>query len=379
MKPFVSVLIPAHNAEPWIADAIRSALGQTWSRREIIVVDDGSTDATMAVAEQFSNQGVRVVTQTNSGASAARNTAIRLSQGDYIQWLDADDLLEPDKIATQIEALASCSSKRTLLSGAWGHFYYRTSKAEFSPSPLWHDLTPVDWLLTKMGQNHHMQPATWLVSRELTEAAGPWDTRLWRDNDGEYFCRVVLASDGIRFVPDAKVYYRRSGFNCITHIGRSNRKLESLYLSMVMHVEYLRSLEDSPRVRAACLSYLQNWLVYFCVDRPDLVEQLQGLAATLGGRLTAPRLAWKYAAVQQVLGRTTAHRCWTYAPMIKQSALRSWDRTLYRLEQVRREDHQQSARAYEKRNWPLAGMPAHSLKLSSVLAAMLKIVNDFWA
>jgi len=59
-----------------------------------------------------------------------------------------------------------------------------------------------------MGQHFWMQTATWLVSRELTEAAGPWDTRLLSDDDGEYFCRVILASDGIRFVPGARVFQR---------------------------------------------------------------------------------------------------------------------------------------------------------------------------
>jgi len=57
----------------------------------------------------------------------------------------------------------------------------------------------------QLGQNLYMQTATWLVSRELTEAAGPWDTRLLGDDDGEYFCRVLLASNGVRFVPEAKV------------------------------------------------------------------------------------------------------------------------------------------------------------------------------
>ena len=75
-----------------------------------------------------------------------------------------------------------------------GLFNYRTKRARFVPTSLWQDLSPVEWLLRKMGENLHMQTATWLTSRELTEAAGPWDTRLLSDDDGEYFCRVLLAS-----------------------------------------------------------------------------------------------------------------------------------------------------------------------------------------
>src|ERR1700738_3438980 len=200
MKPLVSILIPAFNAEAWIGDTIRSALAQTWQRKEIIVVDDGSTDQTLALARRFASKEVVVVAQENQGAAVARNHALSLSQGDYIQWLDADDLLDREKLTKQMEASRECPSNRTLFSSGWGYFAYRTDHAKFSPTSLWCDLSPVEWLLRKMGENPHMQTATWLVSRGLTEAAGPWDAGLSNDDDGEYFCRVILASDGIRFV-----------------------------------------------------------------------------------------------------------------------------------------------------------------------------------
>ena len=181
MKPLVSILIPAYNAEPWIADTLRSALAQTWAGKEIIIVDDGSRDQTLSVARQFASEVVSVVTQENQGASAARNKALELCQGDYIQWLDADDLIAPDKIAKQVETSERCGNDRTLFSSAWGRFYYRIDKASFASTSLWCDLSPVEWLIRKLGQNLHMPPATWLVPRELTQAAGPWDTRLSLD------------------------------------------------------------------------------------------------------------------------------------------------------------------------------------------------------
>jgi glycosyltransferase involved in cell wall biosynthesis len=326
MKPLVSILIPAYNAERWIAETIRSALGQTWPRKEIIVVDDGSIDITLSLARRFASKNVAVVTQPNQGASAARNKAYSLSHGDYIQWLDADDLLAPDKIAQQMEAAEQCHSKRTLFSSAWGYFMYRLSKAKFSPTPLWCDLTPTEWLFRKMSQNLHMQTDTWLVSRELTEAAGPWDTRLWRDNDGEYFCRVVLASDGIRFTPGAKSYYRRSGSNSVSYVGKSQKKLESLFLSMQLHIRYLRSLEDSERTRAACVKYLQTWLDNFYPERPDIVARLEQLAVSLGGKLEIPRLSWKYAWIQKLFGWTAAKRMRLALCGCKEDLLRFWDK-----------------------------------------------------
>ena len=200
-----------------------------------------------------------VVFQPNQGSAAARNKAFSLCRGDYIQWLDADDLLSPDKIASQVAAASQCLNQRELLSCGWGYFMYRPARTTFSPTALWCDLSPVEWLRRKMADNLHMSNSTWLVSRELTEAAGPWDPQLSLDDDGEYFCRVLLASMGTRFVPEAKVYYRRSGSGSLSQLEVSDKKLESQFRSIQMHIDYLRSLEDSEQTRAACLKYLQSW------------------------------------------------------------------------------------------------------------------------
>jgi len=332
MKPLVSILIPAFNAQEWITDTIKSAVGQTWPRKEIIVVDDGSRDQTLAIARQFASKEVSVVAHANQGAAAARNHAFSICQGDYIQWLDADDLLAPDKIARQMEAVDHGASKRMLLSSAWGRFMYRPQRANFVPTPLWCDLPPVEWLLRKMGQNVWMQTATWLVSRELTEAAGPWNTQLLGDDDGEYFCRVLLASNGTRFIPEARVFYRMSGTNSLSYIGRSDRKMEALFLSMQLHIGYLRSLEDSERVRAVCVRFLQDSLPWFYPDRLDIVKQAEQLAATLGGRLEVPRLSWKYAWIQKCFGWPLAKRAQILMRQRRGSMIRFWDKALSRFD-----------------------------------------------
>src|SRR2546423_13677748 len=129
MAPLVSILIPAYNAERWIAETIQSALAQTWPGNEVIIVDDGSLDRTLEVARQFASGNVLVVTQQNRGASAARNKAFELCQGDYIQWLDADDLLAPDKIARQMEAAREVGNKQTLISSAWAYFIFSRNRS----------------------------------------------------------------------------------------------------------------------------------------------------------------------------------------------------------------------------------------------------------
>jgi glycosyltransferase involved in cell wall biosynthesis len=331
MKPLVSILIPAYNAEKWIGDTLQSAVAQTWPRKEIIVVNDGSTDRTADVARCFASKGVVVIAKENEGAAATRNHALRLSQGDYIQWLDADDLLAPDKIERQLAALNDIDSKRILFSAPWAYFSYRTDRARFIPDSLWNDLSPAEWLLRKMAENLHMQTATWLTSRELVEAAGPWDRRLTSDDDGEYFCRVLLASEGTRFIRDARVFYRITGKGRVSYIGASNEKKNGMLISMKLHIQYLRSLEESDRVRKACLKYLQNWLGVFYPELPDIVLELQTLAGQLGGHLEEPPLRWKYAWMKAFLGYKTAKSAQTVLPELKTSLLRRWDKAMYEL------------------------------------------------
>ncbi len=306
MQPLVSILIPAYNAERWIGDAIRSALQQTWPNKEVIVVDDGSTDRSLSVIRSFEPLGVKVATQPNQGPVAARNAAYAMARGDYIQWLDADDLLEPGKVAAQLTEVARGVDARTLLSSAWGSFYAMPQKTVFTPSPLWADLSPLEWLLRKMQHGCFMQTATWLVSRELSEVAGPWDPRMLVDNDGEYFCRVLLASNGVRFVRDARVCYRRPNTRSVSFIGRSRGKMDAHLLSCELHLTCIRSLEDSERVRAACRTFLKAQVAHSRPWLPEHVERVEQLFESVGSRFEPPPLHWSYGWIQAIAGPEAA-------------------------------------------------------------------------
>jgi glycosyltransferase involved in cell wall biosynthesis len=335
MRPLVSILISAYNAEQWIADALESAIAQTWPRKEIIVVDDGSTDRTAEIISRFTSRGVKLFSTANRGLSAGQNHVYRHSLGDYIQFLDADDLLSPDKIERQLAALRQTDGKRILLSSPWAPFYYRTRDARFVRNSLWEDLSPVEWLLRKMNEGIHMQNATWLVSRELAEAAGPWNENLHYDQDGEYFARVLLACERTRFVPETGIYYRATSSNRVSYLGNSDKKKDSLFASMKLHIQYLRWLEDSERVRKACVMYLQIWYLQFYPERPDIVGEMQSLAAELGGRLEEPRLCWKYAWMKPLFGWKTTKWAQMALPEFKASCEREFDRAMFRLQNGR--------------------------------------------
>lgn len=90
--PVVTVIVPNYNHAAFVVQALESVFAQTWAHLDVLVVDDGSTDASLAVLQSWIARGVRLVQQTNEGASAARNRGIELAQGEYIAFLDADDL-----------------------------------------------------------------------------------------------------------------------------------------------------------------------------------------------------------------------------------------------------------------------------------------------
>ncbi len=310
MAKLVSILIPAYNAENLLSDTILSALNQTWPSKEIIIVDDGSSDGTLRIARTFEKASVRVITQENRGASAARNIALSLAEGDYIQWLDADDLLAPDKISQQLKLEAG--NDRILYSSSYGEFYFRHEKAKFVSNSLWRDLSPTEWLLTKFKENIWMHPAAWLVSRKLTDLAGPWDERLTFDDDGEYFCRVVSNSSKVQFVADAKSYYRIGNIGSLSW-GMSEKASESIFLSISQCIDHLRSLEDSEKTRAACLKFLHNKLLFFYPDKQEILIKINNLADVLGGTISCPPESRKFSVVRRIAG-------WKLAKKIKNTA-----------------------------------------------------------
>jgi hypothetical protein len=136
----------------------------------------------------------------------------------------------------------------------------------------------------------------------------------------------------VRFVSDAKVLYRQGGSNRLSYVGHSNKKLEAHFLRLQLQMEVLLSLENSERVRAACLKRLQACLKLFYPGRPDIVKQAEQRARSLGGKLDIPRLGWKYSWPRPIFGCKLAKRIQFWLPTIRWSAARSWDKALFYLE-----------------------------------------------
>lgn len=286
MKPLVSILIPCYNAENWLAETLESALAQTWTETEIIVVDDGSTDQSLAIAQSFINKGIKVISQTNRGASAARNKAFQTSQGDFIQYLDADDLLAPDKIERQI-ALLQNNDSGYIAAGEWARFYQTYIEAAFTPQPLWADMSPVDWLVCAWEDAWMMHPAAWLVPRQIAAQAGFWNEALSLNDDGEYFSRVVLASQGIKFCWGAKSFYRSGNLTSLSG-AKTRQAWESAFLALELGTQNLLAIEDTPRTRHACATAFQRFIYEMYPDSIDLQAKAAAMVNQLGGSNVTP-------------------------------------------------------------------------------------------
>lgn len=314
MNPLVSILIPCYNAGQWLAETLESALAQTWQNKEIILVDDGSTDNSLEVAKQFESRGVKVIPQQNKGAGAARNRALSQAEGDFLQYLDADDLLAPDKIERQIQLLQDGNSQ-FVAAGEWARFYQAPAEAKFTPEPVWHDMPPVDWLICSWEGGGMMHPAAWLIPRALAHRVGFWNETRAPNDDAEYFCRVVLASLGVKFCYGAKSYYR-SGNTSSLSSTKSRAGWESAFHILELCTQHLLAKEDSPRTRHACATSLLRLIYAVYPDAPELVQQLETQVKLLGGsnlkpsggaifQLTALVLGWKLAKQIQRLARSS--------------------------------------------------------------------------
>ncbi|MFK7932750.1 MAG: glycosyltransferase family 2 protein [Saprospiraceae bacterium] len=281
MTPKISILIPLYNAAHYIEATIQSALQQTWQNKEVIIVDDGSTDNSLAIAQKFANHQVKVVSQKNQGACTARNRAFRESMGDYIQYLDADDLLHPDKISQQMHRLRS-KANAYVAACPWGRFEEGIQKAHFCPDRVWKDMTGADWLVEAWTSGGMMQTACWLTPRALIEQAGSWleDLQPNPADDGEFFSRVLLASEGVLFEEKSKVYYRTVSAGLSQQ--KSRRAVESLLQNCILYKKYMLAVRQDKRAKYAIATNFARFMYEHFPTHLDLVQRAEQEIFELG-------------------------------------------------------------------------------------------------
>ncbi len=196
-SPLVSVVIPAYNGQKYLPEAIASVVGQDYVNIEIIVVDDGSSDSSVALAEGF--PGVRVIRKANGGVSSARNRGIEESLGEFVAFLDHDDVHHPDKTARQVAALA----ENPELGFALCHKQYLIH----GEPPPWfrgpRDGTPVQGFV----------PSCWMVRRSTFDSVGVFDEEFTNGSDYDWLARAKDLGINYAMLSDVLVTYRVHGAN----------------------------------------------------------------------------------------------------------------------------------------------------------------------
>jgi glycosyltransferase involved in cell wall biosynthesis len=201
-RPLVSIVIPAYNAEKYLADAVRSAQTQDYEHLEVIIVDDGSTDSTPELAKGFAaaDARVRVVSQSNGGLSSARNTGLRHARGDFVSFLDSDDTLHPLKVSRQLGALQSTDAGL-----AFSDYY--TADENLVPQMISVTRPYLDDLNEQLPLQNVFPAHAALIRREIVDYVGVFDEGLPSAEDWDYWIRCAKVTAMV-YVPGALCCYR---------------------------------------------------------------------------------------------------------------------------------------------------------------------------
>jgi glycosyltransferase involved in cell wall biosynthesis len=263
----VSIIIPVYNAEDFLHQSITSLLQQTYTNKEIIIVDDSSKDNSYTIAKKFESENIKVLRQPNAGAAVARNTGIAHSTGDYIQFMDVDDFLSNDKIEKQLTTLASVRSKVAVCN--YISFFDGQDLNSLKPgdqsSFIYNSDDPAEFLLNLWGANgesNFIQTNSWLIPRTIIEKSGNWRSYRCPDDDGEFFTRVLLSSEGVIYVPGVYNYYRRTTReNKLS--GNTNKKyLQNTLLTIDLKFLYIQRLRSDEKIRAAFARQYLDYAVF---------------------------------------------------------------------------------------------------------------------
>ncbi len=337
--PLVSVAIPVYNGQDTVAHAVRSVLAQTHSNLEIIVVDDGSTDATWDVLQSFGSS-IRAIRQPNRGIAVARNTGVEAAQGEFIALMDHDDLCEPERIAAQVKFLGEqpqlvlCGSDFSAFSSAgpvassYGATYYsRCSAAAGGVAARYASrgqldisdclpTAPTDAVIVptyfghiyeEIALGNFVHPPTVLFRRSVLDVVGLFDPAIRSNGDWNWLVKVARVG-AVGFIDRPLLRYRLSS----TQISSSDRALTDAL--QVAHLICARDPGLSERAPARFRERFGNLYASAANARVETsrVEALRLLATsvfryrTWSGR--APRILFKALAPPSLLSLLRRNR-----------------------------------------------------------------------
>jgi len=217
--PLVSVIMPSYNTSLYIQEAIDSVLSQDYPNKELIIIDDGSTDNTVDLIRAYGER-VTLLTQKNQGSAVARNAGIAAARGEYIAFLDSDDVWLPGKLSTQVRYLEQ-QPGIGMIYGRWhvwkpqtdGHFAPANTIATESTEPIRLVEEGSGWLYNRLLFTSLLHTITVMARRSLIDEVGSFDVDLKRGQDYDYWIRASRVTQ-IHQLDQVLALYRLHGEGC---------------------------------------------------------------------------------------------------------------------------------------------------------------------
>jgi glycosyltransferase involved in cell wall biosynthesis len=268
--PTVSIIVPAYNAERTITETIESLLKQTFSDFELIIINDGSTDKTVEVVEAISDPRIKVFSYENGGLPVARNRGMARATGEFLTFIDADDLWTPDKIESQVEALRS--NPEAGVAYSWTAFINEKSEYLYAWEPLHYQGNVYRDLLYR---NFISSGSNIMVRREYAAAAGEFDPTLKSVEDWDYYIRLAALCPFV-VVPKYQILYRRTSQSMTTKVDVMEK-----YNLIVINRAFDAAPEDLKFLRNQTLANTYRFLSQIClansIDRAGLQKAFEKL------------------------------------------------------------------------------------------------------
>jgi glycosyltransferase involved in cell wall biosynthesis len=277
MNPLISIIIPSYNRENLIREALDSIIEQTYTNWECIVIDDRSTDGTDAILKEYSNRDNRFIViskplELKQGASVSKNLGLQLARGEYIQFLDSDDILAENKLEKQFDALKKEDEK--VISVCVTSNFKEIKDAvvlDFDRKDYLNFNNPEEYfeLIGEIGG--YYAPESFLISKGLIDFSGHWNENLTLNDDGEFFFRIIYNSSKIVFINETFVRHRQStgdNLSILNSLQKANSLLNSWKIIEILYNTKYNTLNSK---------YLdiKKWAVYNELKRtyPILIEQ----------------------------------------------------------------------------------------------------------
>lgn len=271
--PVISVIIPAYNAASTILETIDSVREQTFSDIEIIIINDGSTDQTLELLSTINDSRLKVISYENGGLSVARNRGISHARGEFLAFIDADDLWTPDKLQLQFEALQRHPEAGVAYS--WTHFMDEHGESFHSDKPIFFEGNVYGKLLV---WNFIASGSNPLIKKQAIDSVGEFEPSVSGAADWDYWLRLA-AHWPFAVVPKPQIFYRQSSSSMSSKVEFMEQcqlaVLERAFKQAPTELQYLKNQS---------MAYIYQYSAQLCLTR---IAGREGVKQTTQKLMTA--------------------------------------------------------------------------------------------